>query len=215
MSSGRAAARISLHFPSARRWAARDGTQRAGRQGTVEAVDGPFMHVTSDHWDQVGMGRDPQGDNGATVKSSANAYPGSNPGPATASDLRNYTAVSRFAEGAFYQLSITFYPPTEPALLPGRRGPQSAWPGGVGSGEAGGCRFYWPTCRRRHGVVARRSRWRALWPPPSPRPANGAADADARRTRRPGRRPGTPGWHALVAVGVALGAQRQVQVDRP
>ena len=50
---------------------------------TAEAVDKPFVHVTSDDWEQVGMGRDPWGDGGATCKIAGIAYTGSNPVPAT------------------------------------------------------------------------------------------------------------------------------------
>jgi hypothetical protein len=50
---------------------------------TVEAVDRPFVHVTSDYQDQAGMGRNPQGDGGATCKIAGIAYTGSNPVPAT------------------------------------------------------------------------------------------------------------------------------------
>lgn len=34
----------------------------------AEAIDRPFVHVTSDNWDQVGMGRDPQGAGAAICK---------------------------------------------------------------------------------------------------------------------------------------------------
>jgi hypothetical protein len=71
--SGQMAAGISLRLPSARRWAARDGTVRYG-QGhrlTAEAVGRPFVHATTDDRGQVGMGRDPRGAGGATCKSPA------------------------------------------------------------------------------------------------------------------------------------------------
>ena len=63
--SGRTAAGISLHFPSARRQAARDG--RDGRDGrgrrvTADAVGRPFVQVTGDARGRVGMGGDPRGD---------------------------------------------------------------------------------------------------------------------------------------------------------
>ena len=146
-------------------------------------------------------GRVPERPKGAVCKTAGFAYTGSNPVPATTFELRNYTTVTRLRRGPFYQRSTSFYHPTRPALLMGRTDPQSAWPGGVGSAGAGGCRFYSPTCRRRHGVTARRSRWRAPWPPPSPTPASGAAGGDARRPRRLARRPGTPGWHAPAEPG--------------
>jgi hypothetical protein len=50
--------RISLHFRSARRQAARDGAERRGRRVTPEAVDRPFVHVTPD---ARGSGRDGRG----------------------------------------------------------------------------------------------------------------------------------------------------------
>jgi hypothetical protein len=74
----------SLHFPSARRQAARDGAQRTGTPGdgwgcrrAVCAGHGRTGGAGSgwagSHW-EIGL---------HTVRSSANAYPGSNPGPAT------------------------------------------------------------------------------------------------------------------------------------
>ncbi|MDF2748755.1 MAG: hypothetical protein K0S98_3042 [Propionibacteriaceae bacterium] len=50
---------------------------------TAEAVAGPFVHVAGYRRDQVGMGRDPRGDGGATCKIAGIAYTGSNPVPAT------------------------------------------------------------------------------------------------------------------------------------
>jgi hypothetical protein len=41
------------------------------------------VHVTGDYRDQVGTGRDPRGDGGATCKIAGIAYTGSNPVPAT------------------------------------------------------------------------------------------------------------------------------------
>ena len=61
--------------------ARRAGT--GGDAGTAEAVDRPFVHVTGDYRDQVGTGRDPRGDAGATCKIAGIAYTGSNPVPAT------------------------------------------------------------------------------------------------------------------------------------
>jgi hypothetical protein len=78
--SGQLAAGISLRLPSARRWAARNGQ---GHRVTAEAVGRPFLQVTGDDRDQVGMGRDPRGDGGATCKIAGIAYTGSNPVPAT------------------------------------------------------------------------------------------------------------------------------------
>jgi hypothetical protein len=204
--SGQTAAGISLRLPPSDAKPRGTGRSGQGRRVTAEAVSRPFAHVTGDERDQAGMGRDPRGDGGATCKTAGYAYTGSNPVPATTSELRNYTDVTRSRQGPFYQPSTSFYQPTGLALLMGRTDPQSAWPGGVGSGGAGGCRFYWPACRRRRGATAPRSRWRAPWPPPSPRPASGAADGDARRPRRLARRPGTPGWHAPAAPGSHAGS---------
>ena len=61
----------------------RIGRRGWGRRGTAEAVARPFTHVTSDNRDQMGMGRDPRGDGGATCKIAGIAYTGSNPVPAT------------------------------------------------------------------------------------------------------------------------------------
>jgi len=44
---------------------------------TAEAVGGPFVQVTVDERDQVGMGRDPRGDGGATCKIASIVYEGS------------------------------------------------------------------------------------------------------------------------------------------
>ena len=59
------------------------GSNRRGRQVTAEAVDRPFVHVTSDIRDQKGMGRDSRGEGDATCKIAGIAYTGSNPVPAT------------------------------------------------------------------------------------------------------------------------------------
>jgi hypothetical protein len=59
------------------------GRYRQGRLVTAEAVGRSFVHVTSGDRDQVGMGRDPRGDGGATCKIAGIAYTGSNPVPAT------------------------------------------------------------------------------------------------------------------------------------
>jgi hypothetical protein len=42
------------------------GRNRRGRQVTIGAVNRRFAHVTRDDGDQVGMGRDPRGEAGAT-----------------------------------------------------------------------------------------------------------------------------------------------------
>jgi hypothetical protein len=46
-------------------------------------LDGSFVHVTGDDWDQVGMGVDPRGAGAATCKIAGIAFTGSNPVPAT------------------------------------------------------------------------------------------------------------------------------------
>jgi hypothetical protein len=58
------------------------GRNGQGRRVTAEAVGRPFMHVTSDDRDLVGMAGDPPGDSGA-CKIAGIAYTGSNPVPAT------------------------------------------------------------------------------------------------------------------------------------
>jgi hypothetical protein len=52
---------------------------------TAEAIDRPFVHVTSGLAGQVGMRRDSWGAGGATCKIAGIAYTGSNPVPATLS----------------------------------------------------------------------------------------------------------------------------------
>ena len=59
------------------------GRNGRGRPVTAEAVDRPFVHVTSDDRDQEGMRGDTRGDSGATCKIAGIAYTGSNPVPAT------------------------------------------------------------------------------------------------------------------------------------
>ena len=61
----------------------RTGRNRRGRKVTAEAVDKPFVHVTRDYWEQVGIGRDSRGDGDPTCKIAGIAYTGSNPVPAT------------------------------------------------------------------------------------------------------------------------------------
>jgi hypothetical protein len=72
--SERPATVTSLHLPSARRQAARDRATRVGGRGTAEPIQRPFVHVMSDDREQVGMGRYPRGDSGATCKVAGIAY---------------------------------------------------------------------------------------------------------------------------------------------
>jgi hypothetical protein len=194
------------------------GRNGRGRRVSAGAVGRPFVHVTGAYRGQVGMGRDPRCKRRATCKIAGIAYTGSNPVPATQFSCGNTQLCNSWNLCFSTRISISFLSTSivrpKPALLPGRRGPQSAWPGGVASGEAGGCRFYWPACRRRRGAAAPRSRWRAPWPP-APRPASGAANADAPGFRRLRRRSGMPGWRAPAAPGAPLGAQQQVELDGP
>jgi hypothetical protein len=62
---------------------------------TAEAVDRPFVHVTSDSQYQVGMGGDSRGDGSATCKIAGIAYTGSNPVPATTALASNNAVVGR------------------------------------------------------------------------------------------------------------------------
>jgi hypothetical protein len=71
----------SLHRTPGRTGTGRDGW---GCQGTTGAADGPFAHVTANDQDQAGTEREAWGAAGVTCKSSASAYPGSNPVFATA-----------------------------------------------------------------------------------------------------------------------------------
>ena len=59
--SGRTAAGISLRFRSARRQAAWDGRDGRGRRVTADAVGRPFVHVTANDRDRVGMRGGPAG----------------------------------------------------------------------------------------------------------------------------------------------------------
>jgi hypothetical protein len=77
------AAGIPSDFPPPDVGPHRIGRYGQGRRGTAEAVGRPFVHVTSDDRDRVGMGRDSRGDGGATCKIAGIAYTGSNPVPAT------------------------------------------------------------------------------------------------------------------------------------
>lgn len=61
-------ARISLHFRSARRPAARDETQQAGTPSDGEAVGPLFAHVMADNQDRMGMERDLRGTEFAVCK---------------------------------------------------------------------------------------------------------------------------------------------------
>jgi hypothetical protein len=76
-------AAVSLHFPPPDARPRGTGRSRRGRRVTADAVDRPFAHATGDDRDQVGTGRDPRGDSGATCKTAGFAYTGSNPVPAT------------------------------------------------------------------------------------------------------------------------------------
>ena len=91
MHSVQTAAVISLRLPSARRWAARNGAKRAG---TPSDGGRAFVHVTSDDRNQVGMEGDSREDGAPTCKIAGIAYTGSNPVPATPSDLRKYSRVT-------------------------------------------------------------------------------------------------------------------------
>ena len=79
----RTAAGLPSTFPPPDARPHRTGGNRKERRVTAEAVDRPFVHVTSDNRDQGGMGGDPRGDGGATCKIAGIAYTGSNPVPAT------------------------------------------------------------------------------------------------------------------------------------
>jgi hypothetical protein len=46
---------------------------------------------------------------------------GSNPGPATTSELRNYSGVTRLRRGVFYQPSLTAQQVGQPGRLPAGR----------------------------------------------------------------------------------------------
>ena len=75
--------------------APRCGTECNGqaRPGIAEAVGWPFVHVVGDDRGQVGMAGDPRG--AAAGKSPANAYPGSNPGPATTAPTSGHMVTNR------------------------------------------------------------------------------------------------------------------------
>jgi hypothetical protein len=70
------------------------GRNGRGRPVTAEAAAKRFVHVTSGLVGQVGMGRDWRGAGSATCKIAGIAYTGSNPVPATPSELRKYSRVT-------------------------------------------------------------------------------------------------------------------------
>jgi hypothetical protein len=61
----------------------------------AEAVGRLFVHVTRYRRGQMGMGRDPWGDGGATCKIAGIAYTGSNPVPATPALTSNNAVAGR------------------------------------------------------------------------------------------------------------------------
>jgi len=160
------------------------GQNRQGRRVTADAVDRPFVQVTSDYRDQVGMRRDPRGDGGATCKIVGDAFTGSNPVPAT-----NTNAVS----GSL-----------------GSAGCQQAGPGPRRSGAAHPRAGQPPLPRRRRGAgtrhsppghrrVARRGRHRPGHRQAAGGPAARAGSAAAGRRPRPwptgrGRSARGPRW---------------------
>ena len=139
---GQTAAGLPSTFPPPDTGPHGTGGNRRRRQVTVEAVGRPFVHVTSDYRDHVGMWRDPRGDGGATCKIAGIAYTGSNPVPATQSLTSNSTVLGRpIKSGSGAGFPSTFPPPdalpTPPAhrVLLGRRRPRSPRPAGARSGE--------------------------------------------------------------------------------
>jgi hypothetical protein len=70
-SSTRRRRRIPSTFPPPDAWPRGTGWNKQGRLGTAETVDRLFVHVTSHGREQVGMGRDPRGDGGATCRTKA------------------------------------------------------------------------------------------------------------------------------------------------
>ena len=140
--SGQMAAGPSLRLPSARRWTRGTGRNRRGRRETAEVLGRSFVQVTTNGGDQVGMGRDPRGDGGATCKIAGIAYTGSNPVPATLPLTCENAALSRgvmpgsrvaFPSG-FPPPDAPPTPPANPALL-GRTRPRSPRRAGARSGE--------------------------------------------------------------------------------
>jgi len=74
---GRATATIPSTLPPPDAGTRGTGRNGRGRQVTVEALDGPFVHVTGGYRGQVGMGGDPRGGGGATCKIAGIADEGS------------------------------------------------------------------------------------------------------------------------------------------
>jgi hypothetical protein len=86
---------------------------------TADAVDRPFAHATGDDRDQVGKGRDPRGDSGATCKTAGFAYTGSNPVPATPLlTCKNGRCAASVAPPGRTRLPSTFPPPDAPPTRP-------------------------------------------------------------------------------------------------
>jgi hypothetical protein len=85
---------ISLHFRSTRRQAAQDGAERAGtsRDGASRR---PAICARHPRWAGLGGdGRGPAGSRRCDCKIAGIAYTGSNPVPATPSELREYSRVT-------------------------------------------------------------------------------------------------------------------------
>jgi hypothetical protein len=159
----RASAGLSLHLPSARRWAAQVGPVRAGTPGNGGSCR---QAVCTRHGRLSGLvedGRGPTRRRRATCKIAGIAYTGSNPVPATPALTSNNAVAGRpikwgsrvgFPSG-FPPPDAQPTPPVNLALL-SPTCPRSPRPAGARSGGAGGCRRAGPGRRRRHGAAGRR-----------------------------------------------------------
>jgi hypothetical protein len=106
------------YFPPADAGPRGAGRYGWGRRGTAGAIHGPFAHVISDGWQQVGMERDSPGDGAATCKIAGIAYTGSNPVPATTALTSNNAVVGRLIKlGSRVDFPSTFPPPDAQPLV--------------------------------------------------------------------------------------------------
>ena len=81
--SGRTAAGFRSTFPPPDAGPRGTGRNGRGRTGTAQAVVRPFVHVTADNQERIGMGRDLRGAKLAACKIAGIAYIGYEPSSGT------------------------------------------------------------------------------------------------------------------------------------
>jgi hypothetical protein len=135
------------------------GRNGRGRPVTAEAVDRPFVHVTSGLAGQVGLERDWRRAADATCKIAGIAYTGSNPVPATLPlSCGNAAAYRPVRPDSMLRFPSTRRPADTAWVFraTGPNTPSITRPPEGRSGAAGGCRPAGRACRRRRGRVGRR-----------------------------------------------------------